>query len=138
MTPVLALFFTLIAPGSGHVLTGNYTQAVVIGVLFALGKSAFLPLALRAFRVQTLKRTLQFFYVCNWCYIVLIFYALLSAFFCALKTQKLFLWQAILVALMLILMQKNTQNKNIFSALCGRAGVWEIMQGMYKFPTEKK
>ncbi|MBO7191731.1 MAG: hypothetical protein J6V32_06585 [Elusimicrobiaceae bacterium] len=138
MTVALALIFTLIAPGSGHVLTGNCAQGIVIGVLFALGKNALLPLSLRIFHVQTLKRTLQAFYVCNWCYIALIFYAVASAFWCALKAREQCLGPAVLVALMIILVQKNTRSKIIFTALCGRAGMWEILQKMRKSPTEKK
>ena len=138
MTAALALLFSLISPGSGHILTGNYAQGIVIGVLFALGRNALLPLGLRFFRVQTLRRTLQAFYICNWCYIVLVFYTVASAFWCALKAEEQFLWQAVLFAFMMILVQKNTQRKIIFSALCGRAGMWEILQKMSKSPTEKK
>ena len=138
MTAIAALLFTLIAPGSGHALTGNYAQAIVIGLLFALGKNALLPIGLRIFRVTTLKRTLLAFYICNCCYITLIFYALISAFLGALNAHKMFVWQAVLFALMIILIQKNTKSKIIFSALCGRTGVWEIMEKMRKSPTEKK
>ena len=75
MILLLALLFSLVAPGAGHILTGNYLQGIIIGIVFALGKSTFLPLALRVFKVTTLKQTLQFFYVCNVVYMLLIFYA---------------------------------------------------------------
>ena len=61
MSALFALIFSLMAPGAGHILTGNYGQGIVLGSLFALGKNAFLPLSLRLFGVYTYKRTLHFF-----------------------------------------------------------------------------
>ena len=138
MTAVLAVLFSLIAPGAGHALTGDWIQAVVLGGVFALGKNALLPFGLRVFRVDTLARVLKIFYVCNWCYVVLIFYAIASAFWCGLHASQMQIGKAILFAGMVILVQKNTQNKFIFTALCGRDGVWELMQKMRKSTTEKK
>ena len=138
MTAVVAVLFTLIAPGAGHALTGNYVQACMVGGLFALGKNALLPLSLRLFGVQSKKCALQFFYVWNWLYIALIFYAIISACWCGIYAQKINVWYAIIFAFAIILLQKNTQNKFIFTALCGREGVWEFMQQMHKFPTEKQ
>lgn len=137
MIAILAVLFSLIAPGSGHVLVGDWVQAVVLGGVFALGKTALLPLSLRVFRVQTLKRTLQILYVCNCCYIALIFYAVISAFWCGLQTNELYFLRACLFAVAIILVQKNTQHKFIFTALCGREGVYEILQKMRKSPTGK-
>jgi len=138
MTALLALLFSLIAPGAGHALTGNYVQAVLIGGLFALGKNALLPLSLRVLKITDLKRTLQFFYVCNWCYILLIFYAVVSAFWCGLQTHEMQFWRAVLCACAIILVQKNTRKKIIFTALCGREGIWELGHKTSSFPTEKK
>jgi len=138
MIAVLAVLFSLIAPGAGHALTGAWAQAVVIGALFALGKNALLPLSLRLFRVNTLPRALQFFYVCNWLQIVLIFYASISAFWLGLHAREMYFLRACLCAAAIILVQKNTKNKFIFTALCGREGVWELMQKMRQSPTEKK
>ena len=137
MIAFVAVLFSLIAPGAGHALTGNYVQACVLGGLFALGKNALLPLSLRMFRVQSLKRTLQFFYVWNWLYIGLIFYAILSACWQGLHTQKMNLLHAVIFAFVITLLQKNTRNKFIFTALCGREGIWELWQRMHKSQTEK-
>lgn len=134
----LALLFSLIAPGSGHALTGDWTQAIIIGALFALGKNALLPLCLRLFKVQTLRSTLLFFYACNCLQIVLIFYACISAFWYGLQAHEMYFLRACLVAVAIILVQKNTKNKFIFTALCGREGMWELMQKMRKSPTRKK
>ena len=137
MIAALAVLFSLIVPGAGHALTGNWTQAVVLGILFALGKSALLPLSLRLLRVQTLRGVLKTFYVCNWCYVALIFYAIASAFWCGLHAQHMQLGKAVLFAVMLVLVQKNTQHKFIFTALCGRSGIWELAQKIHKFSSEK-
>ena len=138
MIALLAVLFSLIAPGVGHALTGDWAQAVLLGGVFALGKTALLPLSLRVLRVQTLKRTLQIFYVCNWCYIALIFYALISAFWRGLNAHEIYFLRACLFAVAIILVQRNTKNKFIFTALCGREGVWGLMQKMHNSPTGKK
>lgn len=137
MTAVAAVLFSLIAPGAGHALTGNYVQACVLGGFFALGKSVLMPLSLRLFRVQSVRRTLQFFYAWNWLYIALIFYAIISAFWCGIDASKMSLLHAVIFAFAIILLQKNTKNKFIFTAFCGRKGVWELMQQMRKSPTVK-
>ena len=137
MIPLSALLFSLIAPGAGHILTGHYTQGIMLGILFALGKSACLPLALRVGKVTTLKRTLQFFYVCNISYILLIAYAVLSAIWFGFAAQKMYFLHAIIFAFAIILVYKRTQNKFIFTALCGREGIYELMQKINKSTTEK-
>lgn len=137
MIALLAVLFSLIAPGAGHALTGDWMQAAVLGGVFALGKTALLPLSLRVFRVRTLKRTLQFFYVCNWCYIALIFYAVIGAFWRGLNVQEIYFLRACLFAVAVILVQKNTKNKFIFTALCAREGVWELLYKMHHSPTRK-
>lgn len=138
MIAALSLLFSLIAPGAGHALTGDWAQAIIIGGLFALGKNALLPFSLRVFRVDTLARALKFFYVCNWFQIGLIFYACMSAFWGGLHAREMYFLRACLVAVAIILVQKNTKNKFIFTALCGREGMWELMRKMRKSPTEKK
>ena len=72
MTPALALLFSLVAPGAGQILNGDFAQGVLLGALFAFGKSVLLPLMLRILRVTRLKTTLQIFYVCNLAYMLLI------------------------------------------------------------------
>lgn len=133
----LALLFSFMAPGAGHLLTGHSTQAVVLGVLFCLGKNVFLPLSLRLFRVHRLETMLRFFYACNWCYIGLIFYAALSAFWLGLRNQELHWVAAFLFALAVVSVYKNTKNKFIFSALCGNNHAWDTLCQMHKTPTRK-
>lgn len=138
MIMALAMIFSLIAPGAGHVLTGDYEKGIVLGCLFALGKSALLPLALRLWRVTTLQQTLRFFYVCNVCYMLLIFYAIASAVWRGSYVQHMHLEYAVLFAFSVTLMYKRTQNKFIFTALCGREGIYELMMKINQTPTGKK
>ena len=134
----LAVLFSLMAPGAGHILTGHYAQGILIGIGFALGKSALLPLSLRIGKITTLKRTLQFFYVCNVAYMLLILYAVLSVAWLGVYAKKIYFLHALIFTFVIILIYKRTQNKFIFTALCGREGIYELMQEMNKSTTEKK
>lgn len=134
----LALLFSLMAPGAGQIFIGKFAEGILLGVLYALGKSALLPLSFRLFKVTQLKRTLQFFYVCNWCYIFLILYAMSAAFFQAKNSTGNYFLATILFIICVRLVQKQTLNKFIFTTLCGRIGVWEIWQDLRKSQTEKK
>lgn len=132
-----SLLLSLIAPGAGHIALGNYVQGCAIGVLFALGKSALLPLSLRMLNIHDLRKTYLTFYVCNWMYILVILYAASSAFVMGWDAHETHFWAAIIFAVCEILVYKRTQNKFIFTLLCARTGVWEILQRVHKSPTEK-
>lgn len=67
MTVFFALLFSLVVPGAGQIFTGHYGEGIALGLLFALGKSVLLPLVLRVFKVESLKRTLQIFYGVIFC-----------------------------------------------------------------------
>ena len=132
-----ALLFSLMAPGAGQIFIGKFWQGVLFGLLFSLGKSALLPLSLRLFKVTQLKRVLQFFYVCNWGYIVLILGAAFLAFFQAQTVEKNYLLGTVLFIICVRVIYKQTLNAFIFTALCGRGGVWKILQSIQKTPTGK-
>lgn len=138
MTPCVSLIFSLILSGAGQIYTGDYVGGIIIGLLFSLGKSVLLPLSLRVFKVNDLPRALQFFYVCNWGYIVLICAAAAGAFWRGFYTHDTHFLYAFLFAAAGIAVYKNTFNKFIFTALCGRTGVWETLAQMRKSPTKKK
>lgn len=138
MTPALCLVFSLIFPGAGQIYAGDYAPGVIIGLLFALGKSALLPLSFRAFKVNGLPRALTFFYVCNCGYIALICVAAAGALWRGFYTPDTHFLYAFLFAAAGIAAYKNTFNKFIFTALCGREGVWEAFAKTRKSPTEKK
>ncbi len=138
MTAFISLLFSLVCPGAGQIYAGDYGAGVIIGALFALGKSALLPLSFRVFKVNDLPRALRFFYACNWCYIVLICGASLGAFWRGWNTKDTHFLYAFLFAVAIIAAYKNAFNKFIFTALCGRAGVWEAFVKTRKSTTEKK
>ena len=135
---VLAILFSLMTPGAGQIFAGKFAQGILFGALYALGKSALLPLSLRVFKVTKLKRTLQFFYVCNLGYIFLILYATASAFFQAKNASENYFLVTFIFILCVRLVQKQTFNAFIFTALCGRSGVWEIWNRLSKSPTDEK
>ena len=124
-------------PGAGQIFAGHYGEGIVLGLLFALGKSVLLPLVLRVFKVKSLKRTLQIFYACNWCYILLISYAVCSAVWHGFYAQQTHVWYAFLFALAVSLGYRNTLNAFVFTALCGRTGVYSILRQKKQSPTEK-
>ncbi len=134
----VSLLFSLMAPGAGQIFIGRFAEGLLYGVLFSLGKSAFLPLSLRLFRVTTLKRTLQFFYVCNWGYIVLILGSALAAFLQTKNGMNGYVLYAILFIVCVRLIKKQTFNSFIFTALCGRKGIFNILQKIRKTSTENK
>ena len=138
MTAFVAFLFSLAAPGAGHIFIGSYTEGFVLGGLFAVGKSAILPLFLRLFRVTDLKRTLQIFYVCNCFYMALILYAAISSLWRGFYAQQTNFLYALVFAICVTVVYKNTLNGFIFTALCGRSGVYALLRTKRKSPTEKK
>lgn len=133
----LALLFSLICPGAGQIFRGQFLLGILFGLLFCLGKSALLPLSLRVCKVTKLRQTLQFFYVCNWGYIVLILGAALAVFFYTPSDEKKYFLETFLFILCVRLIYKQTFNPLIFTALCGRSGMWKIWQSVQKSPTRK-
>ncbi len=138
MSAFVALLFSLVAPGAGHIFCGAYAEGAVLGGLFALGKSALLPLALRVFGVTDLKRTLQIFYVCNCCYMLVILYAAISSLWRGFYADQTHFLYALVFAICVTAVYKNTLNAFIFTALCGRSGVCGLMRANKKSSTEKK
>lgn len=128
MISFLVVFFSFIAPGMGQIFLGNYKEGILWGIFFALGKSAILPLFLRIFRVEKLKTTLKIIYIFNWLYIALICCASISAFHGGkYLTDRNWLY-AILFAVMITLVYKNTLNNFVFTSLCGRKDVFDLVK----------
>lgn len=138
MTAAVSLLFSLVCPGAGQVYAGDYASGICIGFLFALGKSALLPLAVRIFHADDLPRALKLFYACNWFYILLILGAACGALWRGFYARETHFLYAFLFACAGIAAYKNTFNKFIFTSLCGREGVWEVLMKTRKSPTEKK
>lgn len=135
---LLAVLFSLVAPGAGNIFAGDYAQGAVLGLLFVLGRSGLLPLALRAFKVQTFKGVLQAFYTCNCFYITLIFYAIVSSFLQTKSNAPVHFLYAIIFAICISVAYKKAFSKFIFTAICGREGVYEFYLKNKKLPSEKK
>lgn len=138
MTAAVSVLFSFICPGAGQIYTGDYALGIGIGLLFVLGKSALLPLSFRVFKVNDLLRALKLFYVCNWFYILLIFTAAAGALWRGFYARETHFLYALLFACAGIGAYKNTFNKFIFTALCGREGAWEAFAKTRKSPTKKK
>ena len=138
MLKLCAVVFTLIAPGAGDILAGNDAHGLTVGLLFVLGRSGILPLMLRALRVRTQRRALQCFYACNWLYIVLIFYALVHSFLQTKNNASAHFFHAFVAAICISFAYKKTFCNTIFTALCGRSGLYEFYLKNRKSPTEKK
>lgn len=137
MNPVLALAFSLIAPGSGQILNGQYGKGVVLGVLFALGKSAILPLFIRFFGISSEQGILRTLYAANWLSVLVIVYALADAVYDSFVLPGGRILTAVLAAFMIVAVYKNTFNNFIFTSLCGRAGIYPLLRRAKKSPTEK-
>lgn len=138
MMKVLALLFSLMAPGAGHIFTGDYTQGIVLGGLFSVGRSGLLPLSLRLFKVQSERGMLQAFYACNWFYILLILYAAVSAFLQTESNTSAHFLYAIFSVICISVAYKKTFSAFIFSAICGRKNAYAFYLKNRKSPTEKK
>lgn len=137
MNPILAFVFSLVAPGSGQILNGQYGKGLVLGVLFALGKSAVLPLFIRFFGISSRRGVLRTLYAANWLTVLVIVYALVDAVYDAFVLPGGQILTAVLAALMIVAVYKNTFNNFIFTALCGREGIYPLLRPVKKSPTEK-
>lgn len=137
MNPLFALLLSLVGPGAGQVFNGQIGKGVAVGVLFALGKTALLPLIIRLFKITSEKGTLRLFYWFNIFYIALISYAAFDSFYYAFFTQNTrWLW-AILTALIVAGVWRNTRNELVFTLLSGRAGIYRFTRSKKNSPTEK-
>lgn len=138
MNALFALFFSLLAPGAGHVFMGNFAEGICIGLLFALWKSALLPLGIRVLRITELEKLLKYFYVCNWLYILLVCYAVFSAFWRGFWCESGHFLYAILFAICVIVTYKNTFNRVIFTMLCGRTSIYDMVRNSKSIPSGEK
>jgi len=138
MIRLIALLFSLMAPGAGHIFIGHYVQGVLLGLLFVLGRSGLLPLALRVFKVRTEKNLLYAFYLSNWFYIVLILYAAISAFLQTKPNNQIHFLYALVSVICISIAYKKTFSRFIFTALCGRRDVYEFYLKNKRISTEKK
>lgn len=138
MAPLLALLFSLIAPGAGQIYNGAYGKGIVLGVLFMLGKSALLPLCIRLFKITSEKGTLKIFYFFNWFNIALISLAAFDSFYFAFYTVSGKFLYALIFAVASVSVFRSTNNEIIFTLLSGRGGIYKMSRAKKNSPTEKK
>lgn len=137
MNPLFCALLSLIGPGAGQVFNGQLGKGIVVGVLFALGKSAMLPLIIRLFKITGEKPTLRLFYWFNIFYIGLITYALFDSFYFAFFIEKVNWMYALFAAAVITLVQRNTNNELIFTLLSGRGGIYKFLRGNKNLRREK-
>lgn len=136
MKPVIALLLGLCAPGAAQIFNGEFTKGIVFGVLFALGRSVFLPLCLRIFSIRSERAVLLTFLWANRLFVGVILYALVDGVYQAFFVSQTYGWSAVLSAVMIVAVSKNTFKNFLFTALCGRAGLFEILVPKRISPSE--
>lgn len=127
MNPIITLFLGLMAPGAAQIFNGQYAKGIVFGALFALGRSVALPLCVRAFSIRSERAVLLTFLWANRLYVAVIFYALLDGFYNSFFVSQTHAWSAVISAVMIVAVSKNTFKNFLFTMLCGRAGLYEIL-----------
>lgn len=138
MNGIIALFLSMVAPGAGQIFNGDYWLGALLGGMFALGKTAVLPLMVRGLRLKTEESILKLFYWFNWLYSVCVLFAIVQATVRGFGVTVTHPWTAVLCALMIISVYKNTQKEILFSALCGRRGLYQVLRPVRKSPTESQ
>lgn len=138
MNPLIALLLGLCAPGSAQIFNGQYAKGIMLAALFALGRSVLLPLCVRTFSIRSERAVLLTFLWANRLYIGVILYALLDGFYNAFFVSVTHGWTAVLSAIMIVTVSKNTFKNFLFTALSGCEGLFEILSPERFSPSEKK
>ncbi len=138
MNGFIALILNMVAPGAGQIFNGDYWLGAALGILFALGKTALLPLMVRAFKVRSEEAILKLFYWFNWFYSLCVLFAIVQGTARGFSVTVTHPWTAVLCAFMIVSVYKNTHKEILFSALCGRRGLYEVLVVARKSPTESQ
>lgn len=135
MAIIYASILALLVPGSAQIFNGEYLKGSLLVVFFLLGKSALLPLLIRAFKFKDKQKLLKFIYDFNIFYAAFIIIAVLDGIIGAFKTQEHSL-KITLICLVLVIAvlnaAKQLRNKFIVYALSGRDDIFK-----YLYPLEK-
>ena len=137
MSAFLAGLLSLVAPGSGQILIGNFTEGIIIGLLFIFTKPVIIPLIIRFARITKLRSVLKLLYACNLFYMALIIYALVRSILSAWHVDDWYVWYALIFIFCTTITYKNIFNEFIFSALCARTEIYNWARGKANSPTEK-
>jgi len=137
MSAFLAGVLSLIAPGAGQIFVGEFTEGIIIGLLFVFVKPVILPLIIRFARVTKLRGVLKLLYACNFFYMALILYALVRAVWSAISSADFYFWYALVACVCVVFTYKNIFNEFIFSSLCARTEIYNWARGKNISPTDK-
>ena len=135
MSVILAGVLSLIAAGAGQILVGNFTEGIIIGLLFVFTKPVIIPLIIRFARMDKLRSVLKLLYACNLFYMALIIYALVRSIVSAFEATDFYFWYALIAAICIVFTYKNIFNEFIFSALCARSEIYNWARGKTNSPT---
>jgi len=130
-----ALILGFLVPGSAQIFNGEYLKGGLFIAFFLLGKSAILPLLIRAIKFKDQKKLLKFIYDFNIVYVAFIIIAIIDGFLGAFKAEhslKIYLISLALVFCVLTA-AKQLRNKFIIFALSGRDDIFD-----YLYPPVKK
>lgn len=138
MSGIAALFLSMVAPGAGQIFNGDYGLGALLGCIFALGKTAVLPLSVRVFRIKTEEGVLNLFYWFNWGYSLCVLFAIVQAAVRGFSGADSHPWTGILSAFIIVSVYKNTHKEILFSSLSGRSGLYQIIKPNRKSSSESQ
>lgn len=132
MNGIWAFLISLVAPGAGQIFNGQYGLGVLLGGMFALGKTALLPLLVRLLKIRTEVAALRLVYWFNWAYGLCVLFAIFQAAVVGFEQTQRHPWTALISAFAIVCVYKNTMKEVLFEALCGRAGIYQLIRPVRK------
>jgi len=121
---VSALTLSLIAPGAGQIFNGQYFKAAVFALLFAFGRTVFLPLLIRIINFKDTVKMLKFIYAFNTVYPAIILLAAAdAAYFGRGAHHSVDIIMAILAAFALVSIRKGLRHPFIIYSMSGREDI---------------
>lgn len=126
---IYALILGLLTPGSAQIFNEQYLKGFLFIAFFLLGKSAILPLLIRAIKFKEEQKVLKFIYDFNIVYAAFIIVAVIDGFVGAFKTEHTLkmTFISLLVAIFVINAAKQLRNKFIVFALSGRDDIFDFL-----------
>lgn len=132
---IYALILGFLVPGSAQVFNGQYLKGGMFVAFFLLGKSAILPLLIRAIQFKEKQKLLKFIYDFNIAYVAFILVAVIDGVLGSFKVEhslKMTLVSLVLVFCVITAL-KQLKNKFIVYALSGRDDIFDFL-----YPPVKK
>jgi len=120
--PVLALILSLIAPGSGQILNGQFFKGFLFAFIFVFGRYVLLPLAIRVCKFADDAKSLRLIYIFNIIYPIIIILSAVDACYHAvhaLHNAQMAIY-AVMAAVIIATMYKGMGARFIVYAMSGR------------------